>query len=849
MIAEIGLYALILALLVAAVQTVVPLVGAARGEASWMRLAPSAASAQFGLIALAFAALVWLHVTSDFSVLNVVQHSHTDKPLLYKITGVWGSHEGSMLLWVLILALYGLAVALFGKNLPPALRARVLAVQGMIAFGFLLFILATSNPFERISPPPVNGNGLNPLLQDPGLAFHPPFLYLGYVGFSMAFSFAIAALIEGRVDAAWARWVRPWTLAAWCALTLGIAMGSWWSYYTLGWGGWWAWDPVENASLMPWLAGTALLHSAIVVEKRDTLKGWTIFLAILAFSLSLLGTFLVRSGVLTSVHAFANDPARGRFILALLALVTGGSLILFAARAGALKAGGIFAPVSRESGLVFNNLFLSCAAGTVLLGTLAPLIADALHLQKLSVGAPWFNLVVPVLLTPMLLVIPLGPLLAWKRGDGFEALKRARFAAVVAAATIVITLILTRAVSALPALGLGLAAWLLFGTLTEWTGRVGLFRKPLRQALAHARHLPRAMHGMALAHLGMAIFLIGVTGSLSWQSEKLLVMHPGQSTDIAGYTVRFVGIEDNARGPNYTADRGLFFAEKDGRALSVMRPERRLYDNPPEPKSTVAILTNFVSDLYVVLGESDDHGGHVVHIFHNPLVPWIFFGAVAMVLGGLVSLSDRRWRIGAPKKAAHTIATEPPPAAPRREIKIPVAVRYALPALAFLVLVGVFFWRLQQTAAGDTPNLIPSVLIDKPAPAFSLKPLYPGQPGFTTADLKGHVTLVNFFASWCLPCRAEHPVLRLINGHGIALVGIAYKDKPADAQGMLVELGNPYARTVADDSGRTGIDFGLSGVPETYLIDKNGVIRRKITGPLTEDVLKNDILPAAENLK
>jgi cytochrome c-type biogenesis protein CcmF len=846
MIAEIGLFALILALLIAAVQSVVPLVGAARGQASWMKLAPSAASAQFGLIALSFAALVWLHVTSDFSVANVVHNSHTDKPLLYKITGVWGNHEGSMLLWVLILAFYGLAVALFGRNLPPALRARVLAVQGMIAFGFLLFILATSNPFERISPPPVNGEGLNPLLQDPGLAFHPPFLYLGYVGFSMAFSFAIAALIEGRVDAAWARWVRPWTLAAWCALTLGIAMGSWWSYYTLGWGGWWAWDPVENASLMPWLAGTALLHSAIVVEKRDTLKGWTIFLAILAFSLSLLGTFLVRSGVLTSVHAFANDPARGRFILALLALVTGGSLILFAVRAGALKAGGIFAPVSRESGLVFNNLFLSCAAGTVLLGTLAPLIADALHLQKLSVGAPWFNLVVPVLLTPMLLVMPLGPLLAWKRGNGLEALKRARFAVIVAAVTIIATLAITRAVAVLPALGLGLAAWLLFGTLTEWTNRVGLFRKPLREAFAHTRHLPRAMHGMALAHIGVAILLIGITGSLSWQSEKLLVMRPGQSTAIAGYTIRFVGVEDNARGPNYTADRGLFFAEKNGRTLTVMRPERRIYDNPPEPKSTVAILTNFVSDLYVVLGEADDHGGHVVHIFHNPLVPWIFFGAVVMVLGGLVSLSDRRWRIGAPKKAARFVEVEP---APRHEIKIPVGVRYALPALAFLILVGVFFWRLQQTAAGDTPNLIPSVLIDKPAPAFALKPLYPGQPSFATTDLKGRVTLVNFFASWCLPCRAEHPVLRLVQGHGIALVGIAYKDKPDDAQGMLAELGNPYTRVAADADGRTGIDFGVSGVPETYLIDKNGVIRRKVAGPLTEDVLKNDILPAAEKLQ
>jgi cytochrome c-type biogenesis protein CcmF len=844
MIAEIGLYALILALLVAAVQASVPLIGAARGIAPWMRLAPAAASAQFAAVALAFGALVWLHVTSDFSVANVVDHSHTDKPLLYKITGVWGNHEGSMLLWVLILAVYGLAVALFGKSLPPGLRARVLAVQGMIAVGFLLFILATSNPFARVAPPPVNGNGLNPLLQDPGLAFHPPFLYLGYVGFSMAFSFAIAALIEGKVDAAWARWVRPWTLVAWCALTLGIAMGSWWSYYTLGWGGWWAWDPVENASLMPWLAGTALLHSAIVAEKRDTLKGWTIFLAILAFSLSLLGTFLVRSGVLTSVHAFANDPERGKFILALLGLVTGGSLTLFAVRAGSLKAGGIFSPVSRESALVFNNLFLSCAAGVVLLGTLAPLIADVLHLQKLSVGAPWFNLVVPLLLAPMLILMPIGPLLSWKRGDAVEALKRARFAAWVGAVTVVLTLAVTGAVVMLPALGLGLGAWLLVGSLTEWTSRAGFWRKPFGEALRHARHLPRSLHGMTLAHVGVAILLIGITGSQSWQSEKLLVMRPGQTTDIAGYTVRFSGVADNVRGPNYTATQGLFFAEKDGETLAVMRPEHRLYDNPPEPKANVAIRTNFVSDLYLVLGEADEHGGHVVHLFHNPLVPWIFFGALVMVLGGLVSLSDRRWRIGAPRQA-----NTPTAAIASRSITVPANVRYALPALAFLALVGVFFWRLHQTAEGETPNVIPSVLIDKPAPAFDLKPLYAGLPGLKTADLKSHVTLVNFFASWCVPCRAEHPVLGLVAKSGITLVGVNYKDKPDAAEGFLAELGNPYARVAADGDGRTGIDFGVSGVPESFLIDKNGIIRYKSSGPLTEAKLRDEILPLAARLK
>jgi cytochrome c-type biogenesis protein CcmF len=858
MIAEIGLFALIVALLVSAIQSTVPLIGAARGEVSWMKLAPAAAGAQFALVTLAFAALVWLHVTSDFSVVNVFQNSHTDKPLLYKITGVWGNHEGSMLLWTFILALYGMAVAVFGGALPPGLRARALAVQGMIAFGFLLFILMTSYPFARLDPPPVNGNGLNPILQDPGLAFHPPFLYLGYVGFSMAFSFAIAALIEGRVDAAWARWVRPWTLVAWCALTLGIAMGSWWSYYTLGWGGWWAWDPVENASFMPWLAGTALLHSAVVAEKRDTLKGWTIFLAILTFSLSLLGTFLVRSGVLTSVHAFANDPARGRFILILLSLVTGGSLILFALRAGALKASGIFSPVSREGAIVFNNVFLSAAAGTVFLGTLTPLgidalldtprIANALHLSKLSVGAPYYDLMMPLLFVPLLVLMPLGPLLSWKRGDGKGALRQMGFAAIVTALTVIAVLIITGFArsEALAALGLGLAAWLATGTLTEWTSRAGLFRLDTAHALSRIQNMPRSAHGMTIAHLGMAIVLIGITGSLAWQTEKLLVLKPGQSFSIAGYDVRLAGVDDGMRGPNYTASRATFLASRGGDTVAVLQPERRIYDNPPEPKSTVGIRTNFVSDLYLVLGEADGQGGYAVHAFHNPLVPWLYFGAILMVLGGLVSLSDRRYRIGAPKRAKRVLDLTPK-AAPR--FKVPVAVRYALPAIAFLALVGVFFWRLNQTGQGDTPNLIPSALIDQPAPTFDLPPLYTGQQGFKTADLKGHVTLVNFFASWCVPCRAEHPVLSDLRKSGITLVGINYKDKPENAQGFLAELGNPYRTIAVDAEGRTGIDFGVYGVPESYVIDKDGIIRDKIVGPLTPDVVRNRVLPLAEKLK
>jgi cytochrome c-type biogenesis protein CcmF len=839
MIAETGLFALILALFVAGVQAVVPLLGAARGEAAWIKLAPAAALVQFALLTLALGALAWLHATSDFSVLNVALNSHSDKPLLYKITGVWGNHEGSMLLWSFILTLYGAAAALFGRSLPEGLKARALSVQGMIGFGFLLFLLTTSNPFARLDPAPLNGNGLNPLLQDPGLAFHPPFLYLGYVGFSMAFSFAVAALLEGRVDAAWARWVRPWTLAAWCALTAGIALGSWWSYYTLGWGGFWAWDPVENASLMPWLAGTALLHSVVVAEKRDTLKGWTIFLAILTFSLSLLGTFLVRSGVLTSVHAFASDPARGRFILVLLGLVTGGSLILFARRAGTLKAGGIFAPVSREGALVFNNVFLSAAAGTVLLGTLAPLLADALHLDKLSVGAPYYNLVLPWLMTPMLLLMPIGALLAWKRGSLKPALQRLGFAALVAAATVIGTLLAAGA--PLAALGFGLGAWLIAGTLTDLAGRIGLLRAPIRETFHAACRLPRAAYGMALAHLGVAVAVLGLCGA-AWQSESLLLMQPGQSTSLAGYTLRFTGIDENVRGPNYAAARATFLAERGGKTV-VMQPERRLYDNPPEPKAEVAIHTDFISDLYLVLGEPDGKGGYVVHLFHNPLLPWLFFGALLMVLGGLVSLSDRRWRIGAPK-SGRTPATPPLP-----RPALPKGLRYALPVLAFAALLGIFFWRLSQTGDGDTPGRIPSVLIDKPAPAFDLPPLYRGLARVTAASLKGQVTLVNFFASWCVSCRAEAPLLTALSRRGFKLVGIAYKDKPGDAQAFLAQYGNPFAAVAADAGGRTGIDFGVYGVPETYLIDKHGIIRFKQAGPLTDEIVRKDILPLAEKLK
>lgn len=859
MIAEIGLFSLILALFVAAVQAVIPQIGAARGDIAWMKIDRPAAFAQFLLVAISFGCLMWAHVTSDFTVLNVVQNSHTDKPLLYKITGVWGNHEGSMMLWTLILVIYGLAVSVFGRDLPPGLRARALSVQGMIGFGFILFILLTSNPFARVDPAPLNGEGLNPLLQDPGLAFHPPFLYLGYVGFSMAFSFAIAALIEGRVDAAWARWVRPWTLVAWCALTLGVAMGSWWSYYTLGWGGYWAWDPVENASLMPWLAGTALLHSAIVVEKRDTLKSWTIFLAIVTFSLSLLGTFLVRSGVLTSVHSFANDPKRGLFILLLLGIVTGGSLILYALRAPAMKGGGLFAFVSREGGLLFNNIFLSVAAGTVLLGTLYPLFLDALSLGKISVGPPYYNIVMSVLMLPMLVLMAVGPFLAWKRGDLAGAVKRLRFAAVVTVVTVIATLIAAgiSSHSLLAAVGLALAAWLFFGTAAEWAARVRLFQGRFADKLRRIKHLPRSAWGMTVGHIGLAFVLIGVAASLAWRTEYLQVMQPGDIANIGGYQVKFLGEEDNVVGPNYTATRGNFIAIKNGRLVADLHPERRMYNNPQQPLSTVAIHTNFFADLYAVLGDPAPHGGSVVHIFHNPMVPWIFFGAIVMVLGGLISLTDRRHRIGAPLRrivsGSAPVSSPAAPAsasAPAATTAAPGKTRwvYLLPLAGFLVLAGFFIWRLHLVEEGIAPNLIPSVMINKPAPEFDLPALVEGKPGIATKDLMGKVTLVNFFASWCIPCREEHPVLPLVKEGGIRLVGVSYKDRPEDARAWLGQFGDPYNVLGADLYGRTGIDFGVYGVPESYLIDKHGVIRFKQTGPLTPEIIRNQIIPLAKKL-
>ncbi|WP_431855051.1 heme lyase CcmF/NrfE family subunit [Azospirillum sp.] len=648
MIPELGHYALVLTLFVALVQSTLPMVGAATGNRAWMNVARPAAFAQVAMIGVAYAALTWAHVVSDFSVLNVVNNSHSLKPMLYKVSGVWGNHEGSMVLWVVMLAAFGAAVATFGRNLPPTLQARVLAVQGIISVGFLLFILITSNPFTRVVPAPLDGHDLNPLLQDPGLAFHPPFLYAGYVGFSMAFSFAVAALIEGRVDPAWARWVRPWTLAAWICLTAGIALGSWWAYYELGWGGWWYWDPVENASFMPWLAGTALLHSAIVVEKRDALKTWTILLAIITFSLSLMGTFLVRSGILTSVHAFAVDPARGVFILVLLALATGGSLLLYSFRAPTLKAGGVFRPISREGSLVLNNLLLSTATATVFIGTLYPLFLDVLNLGKVSVGAPFFNSTFVPLMIPLVAAMGVGPFLAWKRGDLPGVMGRLWVALVVTALAVLGT-VWAMGGPVMALVGIAMGAWALVSALTEFAERIRLFRVPAGESWSRAANLPRSAWGMTIAHAFLGIGIMGMTATSSWNAELIKGMKPGDTATVAGYTLHFENVRPGF-GENYRAEVGTFRVTKDGKVIATLEPERRSYPVSRQTTSETAIHTTAFADLYVALGDPDAQGLWVVRIYHHPLLPWIWIGALGLVFGGLVSLSDRRFRIGAPER-------------------------------------------------------------------------------------------------------------------------------------------------------------------------------------------------------
>ncbi|MES2145104.1 MAG: heme lyase CcmF/NrfE family subunit [Pseudomonadota bacterium] len=639
MIVELGHFALILALCVAVIQTVVPLWGAHRRQAGLMAVAEPAAMIQFLLVAFAFAALTYAFVNSDFSLVLVTANSHTLKPMLYKVTGVWGNHEGSLLLWTMILALFGASAAWFGGNLPTTLRARVIAVQGSIGVAFLTFMLVTSNPFWRLEVPPLDGNDLNPLLQDPGLAFHPPFLYLGYVGLSMSVSFAVAALIEGRVDAAWARWVRPWTLAAWIFLTIGIAMGSWWAYYELGWGGFWFWDPVENASFMPWLLAGALFHSAIVVEKREALKSWTILLAILAFGFSLIGTFIVRSGVITSVHAFANDPKRGVFILMILAVFTGGALMLYAWRAGVMEAKGLFSVISRESALVANNILLAVSAFVVFVGTIWPLMAQIVLGRALSVGPPFFNAAFTPFMVILAVILPVGAMLAWKRGDAGRSVRSLWGAGVLAVALMALAFAMQTGRSALGPVGLGLGAWVIFGAMTDVWGRAG-------RTLARIPRLPRADWGRTTAHAGFGVTIIAVAAMNSWKTEDIRVVKEGESYPLGSYTVTLNKV-DQVRGPNYLSTVADMTVSQGGAPIARLFPEKRIYPVARMPTTEAAIAYGLMRDIYLVIGDPQNGGGWAVRSYIEPLANWLWGGAGLMALGGLISLTDRRYRVAA----------------------------------------------------------------------------------------------------------------------------------------------------------------------------------------------------------
>jgi cytochrome c-type biogenesis protein CcmF len=637
MLPELGHFALALALGVSLALATLPVLGAARGVHGWMALARPAAQLQFCFVAVAFFALMASFANGDFSLVNVASHSNRDLPMAYKLAATWGSHEGSMLLWVFMLSGWTLAVSLLSSRLPLDMVARVLGVMGFVACGFLLFILLTSNPFSRLLPPALEGRELNPLLQDPGMVLHPPLLYMGYVGFAVAFAFAVSALLAGRFDAAWARWSRPWTTAAWAFLTLGIGLGSWWAYYELGWGGWWFWDPVENASFMPWLAGTALMHSLAVAEKRGAFKAWTVLLAIAAFSLSLMGTFLVRSGVLTSVHAFATDPARGIFILAFLGVVVGASLALFGWRASRVGFAGRFDRVSRESLLLANNLLLAAATGAVMLGTLYPLALDALGLGKISVGAPYFEAVFVPLMAPVVLLMGLGPLARWKSTPPAELALRLRHPAWASALLAVLLPWWAGRLAAGVALGLFLAGWV-FTTVAV------LLVQRLRGGFAQWQRSSRSFHGMVLAHLGIGVFIVGVTMVRGYEQERDVRMSVGDRVELAGWQFSFDAVQA-LRGPNYEAARATVTVRRQGSPDIVLGPEKRLYRSQQMPTTEAAIDSGVLRDLFVSLGERIDDRTWVVRVVVKPFVDWIWAGALLMALGGLLAASDRRYRV------------------------------------------------------------------------------------------------------------------------------------------------------------------------------------------------------------
>ena len=649
MIAEIGQFALLLALMTSLVQATIPLIGAHRQDRGLMALASYAGVTSFILVVISFASLAYSFLSDDFSVRLVATNSQIAKPMIYKLTGVWANHEGSMMLWVLILVIFAALIALFGRNIPASLKARALAVQGMIASAFLAFVVFTSNPFIRLADAPADGSGMNPLLQDPGLAVHPPCLYMGYVGFSVAFSFAVAALIEGKVDAAWARWVRPWVLLAWCFLTMGITLGSFWAYYILGWGGWWFWDPVENVSFMPWLVGTALLHSALVVERRHALVGWTILLSILTFSLSLIGTFVVRSGVLTSVHSFATDPARGLFILFIIFGATGGALVLYAFRIPQVRKGVPFAVISRESGLLLNNVFLVVAAATVFFGTFWPLYIDLMGRDKISVGVPYYNLTFVPLFLPILVTMVIGPFLKWKRDDFNATMKQLNIPLVAAVLVLLAAVGMTLGKHIFTAAGIGLAVWIIVGSLWVMVKRCKLGRVSFSESLSVLYNTPRAYFGLLFGHMGMGFVLLAITVVTTWQQENIISMKLGQQTKIGSYDVKLTGVDD-VQGPNYQAERGTFELSQNGNVFRIMTAERRFYPVQQQQTNQTAIRTNLVSNTYIALGDPDNLGGRTVRLYYHPMAPWLWIGGFMMAFGGFVSLSDRRFRVGVAQK-------------------------------------------------------------------------------------------------------------------------------------------------------------------------------------------------------
>jgi len=661
MIPELGHFALIVALCIVIVQAIVPMVGSFRADERWMAVARPAAHGQFVFVAIAWGCLAWSFVTNDFSVLNVASNSNSSLPAHYRFAASWGSHEGSLLLWVLMLALWTLAVSVFSRQLPQEMLARVLSVMGMISIGFLAFMLFTSNPFDRLLPAAEDGRDLNPLLQDPGMVIHPPMLYMGYVGMSVVFAFAVAALISGRLDAAWARWSRPWTTTAWAFLTVGICLGSAWAYYELGWGGWWFWDPVENASFMPWLVGTALVHSLAVTEKRGGFKIWTVLLAILAFSLSLLGTFLVRSGVITSVHAFATDPARGIFILAFLAVVVGASLLLFAWRAPSVGLGGRFELMSRESMLLTNNVLLLVAAGAVLLGTLYPLFLDALDLGKLSVGPPYFEAVFVPLMVPALFLMGIGPIARWKQAKLPELAVRLRWAFATAVLCSILLPYTMGKWTPMIALGLLLATWIVAASFVNLRDRLAQLKAGGIVSLrARLRSLPRGYWGMLLAHLGVAVFIVGVTMVRGYETEKDVRMKVGDTVEVGGYVFRLEGL-DRIQGANYESTRGHVSASKNGRQVALLHPEKRFYPVQQMPMTEADMDSGITRDLYVSLGEPVGDGSWVVRVYHKPFIDWIWVGCFLMAIGGIVAVSDRRYRLARQQQSADPRERAPAP--------------------------------------------------------------------------------------------------------------------------------------------------------------------------------------------